>query len=497
MKLNLVLATLALPLAGAGCATVPCAVESPVPGFERVSVRFMTPPAAAQFAARFDTGTNARLVGHESTRVVQDGHILHDVNQPTSFHAVLWGGKYTGEDVTYDSTPLAPGQYMFGMYDENNGTAYQGWINVNNGGDDYLDLLREWRDTVHAQKVWLGYDTKLSGKFASTDPAHFSWFSKQVRNIKRLENRINNAIEAEKWNRVRMAEKFGKLFEHTDVLLTPSAFDFSHPSTMPAFVVEELDRVRDGYPMTKIITVADYEMSVDRLKHVNDLRNDLEGNRAVFEEEIKRLQRRKNYYTVTDHLYKHDKAFVENERRLQDAVAMINRIDRQLDEHRERTYALAFLAGMFAPDVAREIFDDEEQKLQRDRVVLQERKRQIDLRFDRLPEDSTRRIDVERDRQVIASAIDNVDKRINETSNARVALNTLHDSCAVIHRQGTARVLTASIVDGSLPAYVVDALERDALMTIRLQSGVQSSGSKGTGVATVSDPNCDDNPWQH
>lgn len=497
MKFKLVLATLALPLAGAGCATVPCATESSVPGFETVSVRFTTPPAAAQFAARFDTGPNARLVGHESTRVVQDGHILNDVNQPTSFHAVLWGGKFTGQDVTHESTPLSPGQYMFGMYDENNGTAYQGWINVNNGGDDYLDLLREWRDTVHAQKNWLGYDTKLTGKFASTDPAHFSWFKKQVKNIKRLENRINNAIEAEKRDRVRMAQKYGKLFEHTDVLLTPSAFDFSHPSTMPAFVTDELDRVRDGYPVTKIITVADYEISVNRLKHVNDLRNDLERNRAVFEEEIKRLQRRKNYYAITDHLYKHDKAFVENERQLQDAVAMINKIDGQLDEHRERVYALAFVTGMFAPDVAREIFDDEAQKLQRDRVVLQERKRQIDLRFDRLAEDSTRRIDVERDRQVIASAIDNVDKRLNETSNARVALNALYDSCGVIHRQGTARVLTASIVDGSLPAYVVDALERNALMTIRLQSGMESSRTKNTGVATVSDPDCDDNPWQH
>jgi|GEM_PF-2447793 len=471
MKLKLVMGAMLGPMVLSGCATTPCAVESTTPGLEKVSVRFTTPAETAHFAALFNTQSNVRLASHGAVNVVQDGRIVNDVNNgPAAFRAVMWGGNLNGADVTYESTPLSAGQYMFGMFDEYNGKAYQGWLNVNNGSDDYLDLLREWRNTVHQQKAWLGYDRKLDGQFASDNPTFFKDYAKQVRAITRLENRINDAIEAEKRDRLDKMQQQASVFGNAEVLLTPSVIDFDHPSTRPAISTEELDRVGDGYPLTKIVTVADYAKSVEKLHRVNDLRRELQRNRSVFEEEVKRLQRRKRYYTITDHLYKHDKAFVQNERRLQDAIGVVDKIDHQLEDHRNRAYALAFVAGLFAPEVTAEVFDQEEQDLRHDRVVLEERLHQLDQRFDRLDPDSSRRVSVESDRQTIAAAIENLDKELGRVDSARLAINTLRDSSGVIHRQGTASVYTASIFDGSVPAFVADAIERESLMTIRLQA---------------------------
>ena len=67
----------------------------------------------------------------------------------------------------------------------------------------------------------------------------------------------------------------------------------------------------------------------------------------------------------------------------------------------------------------------------------------------------------------------------------RVALNTLRDASQVLHRQSDARVLAASVVTDAVPSRVRQAITRDALMSVRLQSESNLFAPKGTHYATA------------
>ena len=457
----------------AGCITTrPCSLDPTTPKFTKVSVRFVALPGAPQCAVNDEPGVAARLAADGCVGGVMDAgcwaETSADVSSP--YHVVLWGGPYYGADVTYTTAALTPGPYMFGLFDQDHGVAYQGWIGVNQGGDEVLDILTEWRNTIREEQQWLGYENKIEGRFHNRDAADFKRFTKQLKSIRRLERRVERAIKAEKRARGHESVWQGELLRNAEVLLMPGTADFFRPSTQPAFRDEELRNVRAGEPLTKVVLVADYAKSMEKLRRVYDLRDDLRHAQAVLVEEVKRLKQQKRYYTITDHLYHHGPRFVENERRLQEALGLIERIERLRDDQRQRTYALMFTTGLFAPDETFDAFAAYERSLRRELVVLREQQNLINRRYDATDEDSCRRVSLERDRQNLVAEIEEVDGQIRQLGEARVALNWLRDSTEVIHRHGPARVLTATIFGHSVPAYLADAIERESLMTVRLQT---------------------------
>ena len=98
-------------------------------------------------------------------------------------------------------------------------------------------------------------------------------------------------------------------------------------------------------PVTKVLLTADYVTSREKLHRVTDLVDDLVYSRNVLVEEVDRLDRRKRFYTITNHLYNHDARFVENEQHLQEAHRLIRKIDNYRDKQRRRAHALAFVVG--------------------------------------------------------------------------------------------------------------------------------------------------------
>ena len=466
-------ALLGLATLCAGCITTqPCSWDPARPEFTKVSVRFVALPGLSQCAVNDESGVETRLAADGCVGGMGNTNCWAETAAGVSspYHVVLWGGPYYGADVTYATAALPPGPYMFGLFDQDHGVAYQGWIGVNQGGDDVLDTLTEWRNTIREEQQWLGYENKIEGRFHNRNAEDFKRFTKQLRSVRRLERRIDRAIQAEKRARHHDWAWQGELLQNAEVLLMPGTADFFRPSTQPAFRDEELRNVRTGEPLTKVVLVADYAKSMEKLRRVYDLRDDLKHAQAVLVEEVKRLKRQKRYYTITDHLYHHGRRFVENERRLHEALGMIKRIERLRDDQRQRTYALMFTAGMFAPDETFDAFAAEERSLRRERILLEEQTNLVNRRFDATDEDSCRRVSLEWERQNLLAEIEAIDGYLRQLGESRVALNRLRDSTEIIHRHGPARVLTATIFGHDVPVYLADTIERESLMTIRLQT---------------------------
>ncbi len=430
----------------------------------KVTVRFFAPSHEEAMAA---------AQGESQARLVSDAW-----GQPGGFegmnsdaqHVVLWGGEFHGNDVTYGAAPLAAGPYTFAFFDPDNGAAYQGWIAVNNGGDDLASAMAEWRDAVHAEQEWLAFENKLDGNFTSRNPNDFKCFTKQVRTLKNLEAKIDKAAKAqarEQWDRAR--EQVA-LLSGAEVLLMPGQPSMLTPATAPAFDESELSLARSGEAVTKVVLAGDYARTMEKLRRATEMQGDLKRCRAVFGEQARRCENRGHYYRLTDHIYNHGNKFVQNEQRLQNAHGQIARIDTQIAENGRRIHALLFVAGLFDADEAFKVFDDQQAALERERCVLDAQKCRLDRMFDDLDEMSERRISVERQRQNLLAEIDQINRQQQGIEQSRVAVGQLRHSTNVIYRQGPSCVLAASFVGSDLPANVVDAVSRESLLTVRLQS---------------------------
>jgi hypothetical protein len=388
-----------------GCATTRPAHQD---AKAQVTVRFVAPPEAAKVANSKADSAGLRLVSTD----VSEGFATNSSPDLSSDaqHVVLWGGPFNGDNVTYEAAPLPPGAYMFGMFDPNQGAAYQGWIGVNNNGGDELFSV-----------------------------------------------------------------------SYAELLMMPPSTNFLQPFTRPTFTEEELSLVRSGEAVTKVVLAADYGKAIERLRQFSNRRDQLGRTRSVLSEEVRRLENRRHYYRLTNHLYNHDKSFVENEQLLQDTLGKIAQVDQQTADHRRHCHALMYVAGLFSPGKSFDLFDQEVHSLQRDRAVFEEENRQIQQRFAQCGETSHKRIDLERDRQNVLAAIETIDTQIAQIGEARIALAKMRESSGVIHREGPAHILTASIIDGAVPIYLADAIERESLLTIRLQAADHpDSGSAKT-----------------
>lgn len=467
---QVMVAALSMVLIGAGCATSKCGRKCNEPCDKKVSVRFVVPAGDMQYAQSQSFATQGRLVGDTTSGGFESYQQWTTTGETNPQHVVLWGGNFNGHDVTYTAAPLTPGAYMFGLFDQNRGTIYQGWIGVNNGGDDVLSTLTQWRDTVREQQSWLGFEYQIEGKFASRKSSDFRQYSRQLKSLERLERRINSAIADEMRDRARQQQQHNEIFGQAEVLLIPGQADYFHPCTQPTFTDGELNNIRNGKPLTKVVMVADYGNTMAKLMRVQSLRDEFIRCRMVLAEECKRLENRHHFLTVTDHLYNHGRKFVENERALQKARGAIAKFDHQIGEQRRHVHALMFVAGLFDPDQTNDAFQQEVRTLRRERMVLQEQQKQIELRFNQTNEANFRRVNLERERQQTIASIENLDSQIERIGEARMALAKLHETTGVIHRNGPAKVLVTSLFDDGIPAYLANAIESESLMTVRLET---------------------------
>jgi hypothetical protein len=85
-------------------------------------------------------------------------------------------------------------------------------------------------------------------------------------------------------------------------------------------------------------------------------------------------------------------------------------------------------------------------------------------------ENGPRRIALERERQRVIRNIEEIDHQFDILAEARSVLDHMKDTTFVIHRQGDSRLITATFVEPDAPFHIRDAIERQCLMTVRLQS---------------------------
>ena len=433
----------------------------------QVAVRFVIPPEPEPFAET-DTYAEARWV----VDTPYDGFVDTDnavIPVSDAYHVALWGGPFEGNDVTYSATALAPGSYTFAYLDRPDDSMMQGWLEVNYEGKDLLDYLYKWKNGIPEQKQQLAYEYEISGRMKAMDPAAFTSLNKQLQAFDRLEKQLDAAIAAETKAHTARHQQVGDLLRNAEILVLPGTDQVFHATTRPAFSPDDFEAVRAGGALTKMILVADHQDAQWKLRCVDQLYDDLMRCKAVMGQEADRLERRKGLFLLTDHLHNYDKRFVENEMRLQVVLSAIDRLDQRMSDLGERRMALAFISELVAPDGGFRALDQEERDLLQEKAVAQAEKNRLDLLFDETDENSARRVALERNRLHVAAAIDAFDVRLADLGKARTALGTMAKSTDVIHRQGDMRLLTATVVEEHLPFTVRQAIQRESLMTVRLQ----------------------------
>jgi len=445
-----------------------------------VAVRFAMPDWPEQYAESW----KSEWQWQQESTAAESGYTETDVTFASSttgfagdakndhadaYHVALWGGPWGGQDVTHTLTPLNPGDYTFAFFDQDQPAAAQGWIHVNHGGTELIDVLRQWKAEIPKQKHWFAYDYELNGKWHGGDENAFKSFAKQLRAFDRLERQIDRAIQDELRNGAWARQRYNQFFSNAEILMLPGAQGVFHPTTEPAFDRQDVQQVWAGNPVSKVLLVADYQTAQWKLEHVNGVYNDFGRCKAVLMEEADRLQRRKRFYTLTDHIYHHDRKFVENEMRLQLAYTAIDRLNEQMAQLSQRRMGLAFVNELFSQDGSWRWLNQEQQALTRERTVLETQKRQLDLMFEQTAEPSSQRVVFEKNRQEVIGAIAKIDEQIEQLSDARLALSSLKDQSEVIHRQGDTRLLTASLVNGNVPFPVRQAVEKEAFMSVRIE----------------------------
>ncbi len=435
--------------------------------FTPVSVRFVIPPEP-EALAQMDVDSEARL----ATDASYDG--FADPNAtPTSasdvYHVALWGDAFTGQDVTRGVTSLQPGAYTFAFVDREHQDMMQGWLEINGERYNMLDFLYTWKSQIPQQKRQLAYDFELRYKTDRGDADVFKGFTKEVEAFDRLDRQLDKMIKEEVSAQRDWKQRTHQLFQNAELRILPGGEPVFHPATRAAFTDNDMSTVRNGNPITKFVLLADHADTHWKLQRVNQLYNEWKHCKAVMQEAANRFERQKGLFLLTDHLHPDDSRFVDNEIRLQTTLEIIERLDEQMADLRNRRLALAFTSGLIAPKDHFRALNEEEQDLMRERVVLDTEARRLDLLIEKADESQIKRVALERDRQRVMAALHDLDQHIEDLWAAHRSLETMIASKSVIHRQGDQRLLAATLVGGGLPYPVRQAVEREAVMTVRLE----------------------------
>ncbi len=462
-----VTASLAMIGLAAGCASTKTtsSYSSIAVDFTAVGVRFVVPPMPKSMDPTL-AGTGSSFVSDSN----YSGFVpVADLAGEDISHVALWGGGFNGHDVTYASTALQPGMYTFAYMNPDKDEAVQGWMDVNPGGTEILDFLMRWYNNIPQMREALAYELELAGGTKVRNMGIFEGFVTQLRAFDRLEIQLAQAIANERQAQADTTWRYNEFLRNAEILMLPSETGFFHPTTQPAVTAAELASVEAGQTITKVVMLADADSTLWKLKRVNQVYNELNRCKTVLMEEADRLQRRKRFYTLTDHIYHHDRLFVHNELRLQQTFAAIDQLNENVAELRDRRMALAFVSELTAPDGKFRTLDGEEADLNREKTVLQAKMNQINHLFDEAKENSAKRVILERNRQEVTRAVEAIDMQLDQVDQARVALKTMNNNTEIIHRQGNWRLMTASLTGQDIPFALRKAIEQEALMTVRLE----------------------------
>ena len=433
-----------------------------------VAVRFARP--VEPFINADPNDYDAHLVAFNSDELSAEELSFEGEPETAPFHVTLWGGKYNGQEVTHENATLDPGHYTFAFWGNDRAAAVQGWMRVNSADSDLVDVLRKWRASLPVQKKKLAYEFEVYGKLAKNDPALFRSFKKQLRAVDRLQRQIDGVIARELKRSDKSRRRREELIDHAVVQLLPGDTGLFTPTTDPAFRNEDLATVRQGQTVTKLLLVADYEELQWKLQLVNQVGRSLQACKNVLREEVDRLERRKRLLNITDHLNKNDHQFTRNEYNLQQTLVTIGDLNDRIASLREKRVALAFVSELVAPDSSFAPLDDEQRDLMQERVVLEAERARLDTLFAQAAQWGSKRVHLERRRQRALRALEATDAQLEILSDARIAIASLKSSSEIIHRHGGSRLLAASFVGNDIPFRVKEAIEREALMSVRLEA---------------------------
>jgi len=482
----LAITMLAIPVLWTGCMRQVASTPHTAPDYMSVPVRFVMAPEPEPLDVMDVEGRRTGVIDASYEGFVGENVTNEPVEAtPRAYHVALWGGPFEGTDVTTGVTLMTPGSYTFAFFDQEKGSSMQGWVDVRNTGDDVLDILYRWKDGIPQQKQRVAYELELTSGLHGNNPTDFESLSHQLAALDELERRIDQAIMAEREARGMQMQHTRDFLREAEVLLVPGKEAFFRPTTEPAFTEEDVENVNSGQTMTKLVLVADHNQARWKLRRVNELYGDLVRCKEVFREEVDRLERRKGLFLLTDHLHRHDKRFVENEIQLQHALGCLARLDEDLSDLRDRRTALAFITGLFSTDGTYRALDEEHANLKREFAVLEAEQRRITLLFDEIDDSSVRKVALERRRQRVMAGIDSLNRQLEELGQAREALVAMSEFTNVIHRQGDTRLLTAALVDQRMPFNVRDSVEREAVMTVRLEASDEVYVPTRTSVTTT------------
>lgn len=468
-----------------------------------LAVRFVIPPdegaesdGATDLERYSYAATSSDEWSHEEWRKSETSSthagLVSDSLQPATVHHVaLWGNGFDGSDVTNAAAELPAGDYTFAMFDPQNRAAMQGWLEVNHDQGDLVQMLRGWKADIAQYKKNLAFRFQVHGHIASADLDAYKEFRADLKSFEQLEFRIELLIRHEALRRRWNPQGQNELVRNSQLLLLPGQDTFFHPTTKPAFSDADLTRVRSGGSITKLVAAVDFTDAEWRLRQVNQIYSDLKRCRTVFAEELDRLQRRKQYYSLTEHLFHHDRKFVENEAQIALAGGFMDRIDDQLGELRQHRLALAYLTQLASPQYVERLFDQERDDLMREQAVLAARLHRFDLMCAEADETGSQRVALERERQQTDREFDLLSDRLEELSEARVALAALRDTAEILHRQSDGQLLAASTLEQGVPYSLREAIQREALVTVRLENAPNLFAPSSHGVMraqTVSAP---------
>jgi len=468
-----------------------------------VSMRFAMPPNSTQYAVapvqEYQT-TSAEpqdISGNQTTSSATTNSPskctasantgfgeLSALSQAERYFVTLWGGQFNGDDVTYRDLDLTPGDYTFAMWNQEPQSTVQGNLTVNAPSTALLEVLRRWQAQLPVLKQQLAYDAEIQGE-ANTNPEEFQSFQRQIRALDNLAKKIDRAVWYEqKWNK-RNAPKHEEFLNQAIVLVLPGDERELDQRTRPAFCAADISRVCEGNPQTKVLVIADYDSTQWKAQMVDGFWRELSACKTVLWEEVNRLERRKRILDITDHLYKHDQAFVSNERQLQAALNTIALIDEQLTDLSARRFALAYAHALTASHEVFPSMDAEYGDLEQEKTLLTAEKARLDALYEKAGAETPKKVDLAAARQRYAQSIKQVDQRLASLNESRVVLAALRQNSQVLHRSSDARVLAAGVINEGMPFALRQAVVREAILTVRLQSQDNLFAPKDSDLAKV------------
>ncbi len=465
------LGMLVLPLMVAGCMRGQTNTSTLQTSMTAVSVRFMMPTDWTP-AEDMEGNTDATLasVNPSDGSAMPEGFEHPTGAEGVPHHVALWGGTFNGNDMTHGVASLTPGSYTFAYVDREHDAFMQGWLDVNGRGFDLLDVLYGWQESIPQQKHQLAFDLDLRGAPNSADGEVFNQFATQLQAYDRLERSIDQTIQSELRARTSRTNGWNHFLSGAEVLIMPGGEPVFQATTRPAISRAELASLNEGDSLTKIVLVADYDEAQWKMRRVDSLYNELSRTYTLFGEVADRLERRKGLFLMTDHLYNNDKKFVRNERWLQQTVGAMQQLDQQMSDLRDRRVALAFISELIAPGTQAGALVREQDRLFRERTQFQTEKRQIDTLFADSSPESPMRISLERSRQRLKESLASIDRQLDDLNEARETVASMAESTEILHRQGDTRMLAATFVGETLPFKLRMAVQRESLMTVRVQA---------------------------